>query len=237
MVKRTKGMQCYSCDNCNEDYFRFPSQVRGVTKTCSKVCITELSNKIGKFSGKNNPNYRHGLHTGPVHCICGREMDFRAKQCAVCSNKGVPKQPEYRKTDQEVIDLVPKHASYVDIANEIKTSRSRVAKIVKENNLDISHFVACKHRPTQQDAIFRLREEGTRSALPRQAILEYELLDYRCSICGLEDEWNGYVLTLELDHINGNKLDDRLENLRFLCPNCHSCTPTYKGRNIRRIYE
>lgn len=53
---------------------------------------------------------------------------------------------------------------------------------------------------------------------------------YNCEICGLV-EWNGVKISLELDHINGNSYDHRLENLRFLCPNCHSMTTTYRGKN------
>jgi len=52
----------------------------------------------------------------------------------------------------------------------------------------------------------------------------------KCEECGLGEEWNGKVLVLELDHINGDKNDNRLENLKILCPNCHSQTPTFRGR-------
>jgi Zn finger protein HypA/HybF involved in hydrogenase expression len=62
-------------------------------------------------------------------------------------------------------------------------------------------------------------------------ILKYDLLPYKCAICGLYPEWNGQILTLQVDHINGNNKDHRLENLRFLCPNCHSQTPNYAGAN------
>ncbi|AGL14805.1 helix-turn-helix domain-containing protein [Actinoplanes sp. N902-109] len=48
------------------------------------------------------------------------------------------------------------------------------------------------------------------------------------------DSWNGKPITLQIDHINGRFLDCRAENLRFLCPNCHSQTPTHAGRNIKR---
>lgn len=51
-----------------------------------------------------------------------------------------------------------------------------------------------------------------------------------CSECGIED-WFGKPLVLELDHINGINTDNRLENLRLLCPNCHSQTHTFRGRN------
>lgn len=57
------------------------------------------------------------------------------------------------------------------------------------------------------------------------------LRPYRCEICGLEGVWQNKPLTLIIDHINGNPYDCRLENLRFVCPNCDSQLPTYKGRN------
>jgi len=48
-----------------------------------------------------------------------------------------------------------------------------------------------------------------------------------CAVCGLEGDWQGKPLRLHVDHINGEHTDHRLENLRFLCPNCHSQTETY----------
>jgi hypothetical protein len=57
-------------------------------------------------------------------------------------------------------------------------------------------------------------------------------LKEKCYECGLSDTWNGKPITLEIDHINGNSLDHRVENLRLLCPNCHSQTSYFRGRNI-----
>ena len=64
----------------------------------------------------------------------------------------------------------------------------------------------------------------------KQRIVKDDLLDYKCSKCGI-DSWQGETIVLDLDHINGINTDNRLSNLRYLCPNCHSQTDTYKGRN------
>lgn len=52
-----------------------------------------------------------------------------------------------------------------------------------------------------------------------------------CSTCRIGPRWNGLELVLQLDHRNGIRDDNRLVNLRWLCPNCHSQTSTYCGRN------
>ncbi|WP_141759167.1 HNH endonuclease, partial [Corynebacterium sp. HMSC065A05] len=55
----------------------------------------------------------------------------------------------------------------------------------------------------------------------------------RCALCGLGTTWNGQPITLQLDHINGRSNDNRIENLRLLCPNCHAQTETFRGYNIK----
>lgn len=64
----------------------------------------------------------------------------------------------------------------------------------------------------------------------RRVLLEQ---DECCLKCGLKD-WLGSKITLECDHINGNNRDNSRENLRYLCPNCHSQTSTWRGRNTRK---
>ncbi len=68
----------------------------------------------------------------------------------------------------------------------------------------------------------------------KKRLFKAGLLENKCSICGLEPKWNGETLILEMDHKNGDHCDNRLRNLRVVCPNCHSQTPTFRGRNIKR---
>lgn len=65
----------------------------------------------------------------------------------------------------------------------------------------------------------------------RQYYYEGQYTEYKCSICGQSPYWNGQPLTLILDHINGNNKDDRLENLRWVCPNCNQQLSTTGSRN------
>jgi len=69
----------------------------------------------------------------------------------------------------------------------------------------------------------------------KMRLLSEGLIEYKCYICGIS-EWLGEKLSLQLDHINGVSNDNRRENLRLLCPNCHSQTPTFTGRHIRKNY-
>ncbi|MEK6327519.1 MAG: HNH endonuclease signature motif containing protein [Actinomycetota bacterium] len=64
-------------------------------------------------------------------------------------------------------------------------------------------------------------------------LLRAGLKENRCEDCGLT-EWRGKPLSMALHHVNGDGRDNRLENLRFLCPNCHAQTPNYGGRNGHR---
>jgi Zn finger protein HypA/HybF involved in hydrogenase expression len=75
--------------------------------------------------------------------------------------------------------------------------------------------------------------EGTYETKSRNFFRRYltETQGYECSCCNIS-EWNNKPIVLEVDHIDGNSENNRPENLRFICPNCHSQTDTYKARNI-----
>lgn len=69
----------------------------------------------------------------------------------------------------------------------------------------------------------------------KKRLIDKGILEYECDKCQIKN-WLGGEITLQLDHINGINNDNRIENLRLLCPNCHSQTKTYAGRNTRKKY-
>jgi len=79
-------------------------------------------------------------------------------------------------------------------------------------------------------------QNGTRLKL---RLISEGKLEYKCygEDCCIVNEWKGVPLTLQLDHKNGKHNDNRIENLRFLCPNCHSQTITYSGKSLIKRNE
>lgn len=68
----------------------------------------------------------------------------------------------------------------------------------------------------------------------KERIIKEKLIEYKCGSCDNDGNWNGNKLSLHIDHINGINNDNRIINLRFLCPNCHSQTSTYSGKNNKK---
>jgi hypothetical protein len=67
----------------------------------------------------------------------------------------------------------------------------------------------------------------------KNRLLKEGLLENKCSICGI-DSWNNKSINLELDHIDGKRINHSLGNLRLICPNCHSQTDTYRSKNMSK---
>lgn len=105
-------------------------------------------------------------------------------------------------------------------------------KYVKEFDIDTTHFVkaaASNQRREITDA--QMFCEGSRISRRKVKRHYLKLVDYCCKECGNDGVHNGSALVLQLDHINGVNDDNRLENLRLLCPNCHSQSSNYAAKN------
>lgn len=93
-------------------------------------------------------------------------------------------------------------------------------------------FVCATCRKT--NPVFFVRYLETAKYPPRkERLYALGLLARECLECGSGEEWQGKPLVLQLDHIDGNTANNRIENLRILCPNCHSQTGTWCHRNIK----
>lgn len=86
---------------------------------------------------------------------------------------------------------------------------------------------------TSYDKILVKNSTYNRTHLKKRLISD-KLLENKCSVCGQLPEWNNKPLVLQLDHINGISNDNRLENLRIICPHCHSQTENFAGKNKRK---
>lgn len=100
--------------------------------------------------------------------------------------------------------------------DNIKTLKRKIAEL----DIDVSHFRFVKPTPRTEENIFIKNSTASQATL-RRWYVKGNYTPYICSICGQEPTWQGKKLTLILDHINGTNNDDRLENLRWVCPNCN----------------
>jgi hypothetical protein len=94
---------------------------------------------------------------------------------------------------------------------------------------------AIKPRPAAAPIqLYLVSGRNTNRSHLKRRLLGEGLKRNRCELCGLT-EWRGAPLSMALHHINGDGLDNRLENLQLLCPNCHSQTENFAGRGRRRL--
>jgi Zn finger protein HypA/HybF involved in hydrogenase expression len=141
--------------------------------------------------------------------------------------------------EEDFIELVKNSSSYSECLRGLGLStnggRSSVTlkRRIVDLRLSVEHFKAkgswVKSRLLED--ILVENSDYTNFTKLKSRISKELSLGVSCQECGIGCEWNGKKLVLQLDHINGIKSDNRLENLRFLCPNCHSQTDTYAGKN------
>lgn len=149
----------------------------------------------------------------------------------------MPKQTIMSKiSDEEFLQIVQSSQTYKEIAtrcgysNFSGASNSIVKKRIEELGLD---FKSSKPESIiREDKDIFVEDSPVDQSTLRRRYFTEKYSEYKCAICGQGPFWNGKELTLTLDHINGHNHDDRLENLRWVCPNCDRQLDTFAGRNI-----
>lgn len=145
--------------------------------------------------------------------------------------------------------IVSRSFSFAQVIRELKTikltggSQSYIKDKIVTLGIDTSHFTGQlwskgqtketnpsikKQSASMSYSVDDVLRDGVmfKGRILRSAMLSVGI-PYVCSECKIDPMWNGKPLTLHVDHINGNRRDCRIENLRFLCPNCHQQTPTW----------
>lgn len=145
-------------------------------------------------------------------------------------------------SDEEFEAIVKKHQHYVDILEELgfKRTSGSMGKVVKariiHDNIDVSHMSKRHNRGgikriPLEDILIKDSKYTNMNVLKRRLVAE-GIKEYICTKCFNDGNWQGTSLVLQLDHIDGDHKNNEVENLRFLCPNCHSQTDTYSGKNM-----
>jgi len=150
-------------------------------------------------------------------------------------------------TDQQLKSAVKKSTSYRQVLillglKEAGGNYAQLKKYIKEYKLNIKHFTGKgwnkgKRHPFKAKIPLKqilTKKSNFQSFKLKKRLFLAGLKSKKCEKCGWAKTTKDGYLPLELDHINGNPTDNRIENLRILCPNCHSLQPTHRGRNKKK---
>jgi hypothetical protein len=141
-------------------------------------------------------------------------------------------------TDAEFIEIVKQATSICGVLNLLHKARVGTNyKMVRERLTKLNlqpHWVKPTPKKVPLEEHLCKNSTYSRNRLKKR-LIALGILKNICALCGQLPVWNGKPLVLRLDHINGVNDDNRIENLRLLCPNCDSQTDTFCGRNRKMV--
>lgn len=154
---------------------------------------------------------------------CGNDAKYQMTSGKWCCEKFYTQCPANKKKNSDQIKDAHKEGRVIGWSDLWKSKK------VKSWNKGKNIFSDSRLSKKTPKDIFK-KDSDVHRQYAKRLIIQEKLIEYKCRDCDLIDEWNGKKLILELEHINGDKKDYRLKNLTFLCPNCHSQTPTFRNR-------
>jgi hypothetical protein len=146
-------------------------------------------------------------------------------------------------SDEEIAEAARSSRSFAQLMRKLGISpggnQARLKERVQRAGIDTSHMLGAGWRRGAHTPVVPARPLGellvvgklVKTSTLRDRLIREGLREPVCEICDRRT-WNRRPIPLELDHVNGRRDDNQLENLRLLCPNCHAQTDTYRGRNI-----
>ena len=151
-----------------------------------------------------------------------------------------------KKTREEIESAAAKSSSIAGVCRLLKLVPSGgnyriIHNAIEKYKIDTSHFtgqgwnINLKFKPFEGKKIEEILVENStyQSYKLKKRLIAEGIKKSVCESCG-QSEWLEQPIPLELHHINGNNSNNRLENLRLLCPNCHALTDSYRGKNKRK---
>jgi len=139
----------------------------------------------------------------------------------------------------EIESWIAAHRSKAFMCRELRCKPITLDSYLTKLDLPYAGNIGGKGKscPTRKKAeVFLFKGSIIKSHLLKLKLIEDGLKERQCEICCSKD-WMGKPMPLELHHINGDRFDNRFENLQLLCPNCHALTDNYSGRGRKTFIE
>lgn len=156
------------------------------------------------------------------------------------SNNIIERLNKCKKQNEEYEELICSLVKESDNINQVciklnkrptNNNYKKINEIIEKYQIDTSHFTNANSFSKKiiyysDDEIFSNREKMYNIHLLKKRLFNGKYKEYKCEKCGI-NSWMGNIISLQIHHINGNRYDNRLENLQVLCPNCHSQTDNF----------
>lgn len=146
-------------------------------------------------------------------------------------------------TKEWLSELCASSYSYAEVLRKAGRAQAGGSQAVLKHkiadwNIDVSHFTGQRwqHSPHFEpkytiENLFIKSDKQVSNETLKSYIKLNNLKEYKCELCGCDGHWQGKILALQLHHKDGDRCNNELSNLSFLCPNCHAITDSYGGKN------